>query len=169
MTPLTVQLLRRASVYFAVLAVLLFVVPKVLRELGAIGPSVEQEIEQAANGLEAARAFGAVGEEPAFQGAGQEVERARELLRTGKSRDARVAARRAQALAVDAQRVALAQREQLRREAERVVLEVDRTLNALEDDYKDLSARLPRPEVTRLFTLMKDARKAGATLFLTYE
>jgi hypothetical protein len=169
MTPLTLQLLRRASLYFAVLAVLLLVVPRLLRELGVTGPSVEEEIQRAANAVDAARTYGAVAGEPAFEEAGREAERARELLQGGKARDARRAARRAEARAVDAQRVALARREETRRQAERVVLDVDRRLNELADLHTDASARLPREEASRLFSLMKDARQAGATLFLDYE
>jgi hypothetical protein len=145
------------------------VVPKVLHEVGVVGPSVEEEIERAASALDAARAYGAQPEEPAFREAYRGIDRARELLRNDKGREARGAARRAQERAVDAQRVALAQHEVSRRAAERAVLDADRLMGELEELYRDASAHVPRAEGTLLFASMKDARQAVATLSLAYQ
>jgi hypothetical protein len=169
MSPLLIQLLRRLAALALLLALLLAVAPRLLRELGVIGPSGRELSEQAARSLEAARAYGATEDLPSFQAAVGELERARDLARRGEDRQAWRAAAQASAHAIVAQRQALSGREEQRHQAEAIVAHIDRLVSELEDLYVAVTPGLDKPRVARLLSLMKVARQAGASLGLAYE
>ena len=169
MSPLALQLLRRIAGYALVFALLLWAAPKLLGGLGLFGPSLDDEIAAAERLLHAAKSYGAPESEPAYVRAGQALQRAREAAARNDRWQARRAISEARENAIDAQRLALATREESRRTAQRVVNEVDHGLNELEDLYSDVSKRLDKKEADRLFALMKTTRQRSATLFLLYE
>jgi hypothetical protein len=169
MSPLALQFLRRMTTWALVLAVLLAFGPRVATELGLMGPGVQGEIEAAERAMAAARAYGADESQPALRAAQQELDRSRQLASKGERREARHAALRARARAVEAQRDALASREEHRRRAMQAVQDVDRLLNELEDTYSDATTGLDKPTVNHLLGLMKEARQVGAGLELAFE
>jgi hypothetical protein len=169
MRPVALHLLRRVAVYALTLAVLLVAVPRGLTELGILGPSPAEHIEAAARSLEAARAYGATADQPALKAGLAALERARRLAAAQDGRGARRAAKEAREQAVEAQRAALAAHEDTRRRAKRIVDATDDLMNELEDLYTEASAGKSKAEVASLLTSMKEARRAGASLFLAYE
>jgi hypothetical protein len=164
-----VLLLRRIAVAAIVASVLLWIGPRVLTELGLLGPSVEEHIAAADRTLRAAESYGATRATPSFVEATATLQESRELLAKGERRDARRHARRASALAIQAQRSALVENEQRRRRAEALVKELDARINALEDRFDQVTPGLPRPAVSALVTSMKEARQAAGTVFLAWE
>lgn len=169
MSPAVLQLLRRLSASALVIAALLVGLPRLLGELGVLGPTAEDAVGQAARAVEAARTYGARPDDPAFKAAQDALERARDLARRSQDREARRAAAHAGEQAVRAQRVALVQRDRDRRDAERVVKDLDRQLNGLEDLYASVIVGLDKVTASRALSLMKEARQTGARLFLAYE
>lgn len=169
MRPLALHLLRRVAVYALTLAFLLAAVPWGLTELGLLGPTPAEHIEAAARVLEAARAYGATPEQPALRAGLAALDRARELAAAQRGREARRAAAQARRHGIEAQRLALATREDARRRAKRVVDATDDLLNDLEDLYTEAAAGKSKPQMASLLSLLKDARKTGAGLFLAYE
>ena len=117
MRPLALHLLRRVALYALTLAFVLVAVPWALTELGVLGPTPAEHVEAAARVLEAARAYGATEDQPAFKAGLAALDLARQLASAQQGRDARRAAARARAHGVEAQRVALAAREDARRRA----------------------------------------------------
>lgn len=169
MSPLALQLLRRLAVWAVVLAFLLLSVPRVLTEFGLLGPSVQGQVDAAARAIEAARTYGASEGQATLGAAVEELDRARDLAKRGEDRRARRAAEAARERAIEAQRAALATREQARRRAEVIVADVDRLLNGLEQLYGKVTPGLDKATVSRLLSRMKNARQAGASLFLAHE
>lgn len=169
MNPLTLLVLRRLALYALLLAVALVIVFRVLPAYGVLGPSLAEEVESATRAVEAARGYGASPEIAAFRQAEEGLARARSLGAGGQAREGRRAARAARAHAIDAQRLALTRRETLRREAERITLEVDRRLTELEELYGEVVPGLGKEDVSRLLSSMKAARRSGAGLYLSYE
>jgi hypothetical protein len=169
MSPLLALFLRRIAFAAIALAALLLVVPRVLRNVGVIGPRPAELVESAASSLEAARTYGAGEELAAYRAAQVELERARRLLAEGDGSKARKAALVATDQAITAQRQALARREDERRAGQAVVDEVDRRLNALEELYAQVTPNLDKPATSRLLARMKETRQAGAGLILAYE
>lgn len=169
MSPLLIQLLRRVAVWSLVLALLLLLGPRLLTEMGLLGPSAQEVVEAAARSLEVARTYGADEQLAPFASAVRELEGARDLARRGERREARRAAARVRALANEAQRLALSRREEERRRAQAIVAEVDRILNELEDLYGAATPGRDKAQVSRLLSLMKQARRTGAALFLAYD
>jgi hypothetical protein len=163
------HLFKRVAVLALSTAALLLVVPRVLVELGLLGPSPEERVTGAERALGVARAYGALPEDAAVRAAEQELAVARRLVSEGHGREARAAAERAAAQAVAAQREALVRRDEARRRAKAVVDELDRRINDLEDLYTSVTPGLPKAEVSRLFSRMKRAREASGTLFLAFE
>jgi len=150
-------------------AVALLIVPRLLVELGVLGPSPAEGVTAAERALEVARAYGAPPQDGAVRAAEQELAAARRLVSEGRSREARAAAGRAAVQAVAAQREALVRRDEARRRAQAVVDDLDRRINDLEDLYASVTPGLPKAEVSRLFSRMKRAREASGTLFLAFE
>jgi len=169
MSPLLVQFLRRLAVLALVLAALTAFGPRVLRELGVVGPKVQEAIAGAERSLAAARRYGADDAMPAVQEAIRRLEEARTLAERGEGRRARRAAAAAAEQAIVAQRQALARREQQRRQAQAITGDVDRMLNSLEDLYGHISPGLGKAQTTNLLSRLKSARQTGAALILAYE
>jgi hypothetical protein len=169
MSPLLAVFLRRVAFAAIALAVLLLVVPRLLRQLGVVGPRPAELVESAARSLEAARTYGAGEELSAYRAAVVELEKARRLLAEGEAQSARKAALAASEQAIVAQRQALARREDERRAGQAVVDDVDRRLNQLEEIYAQVTPRLDKASTSRLLARMKEAREAGAGLILAYE
>ena len=74
MSPRLIQFLKRLTAVALVLAVFLLVAPRLLTEVGVLGPTVEERIAQAAAAIEAARGYGATEELAAFAAARRELE-----------------------------------------------------------------------------------------------
>jgi hypothetical protein len=168
MRPLALHLMRRVALYALIAALLLIVVPRALTELGIIGPTPEEDLATAGHVLDAARAYGATEEQPAFKAGLEAMARARQLAGP-RPREARRAAAEARQRGVEAQRVALAVREDSRRNAKRIVVAADDKLNELEDLYYQAAVGKTKKEMAPLLSLMKVARQAGAGLVLAYE
>ncbi len=169
MRPVALHLLRRVAVYALALALLLAALPWGLTELGLLGPTPAEHIEAAARVLEAARAYGATAEQPALKAGLAALDRARLAAAAQNGREARRAATEAREHGVDAQRVALATREDARRSAKRLVDATDDLMNDLEDLYTEAAAGKTKAQTASLLSVMKEARRAGAGLFLAYE
>jgi hypothetical protein len=169
MSPLLALFLRRLAVAAIAAAVLVLVAPRLLRNLGVVGPRPAELVESASRSLEAARSYGAGQELAAFRAAEVELEKARRLLAEGAAGGARRAALAATEQAIAAQRQALARREDERRAGQAVVDDVDRRLNQLETIYAQVTPRLGKAATSRLLARMKEARQAGAGLILAYE
>jgi hypothetical protein len=169
MSPVALQVLRRLSIWAALLACLLAFGPPLLREFGFLGPGPAEEVAQAEVALSAARTYGASEGLKAFDQAQGKLVAARELAAKGEARQAKHAAHEARRLAQEAQRLALTAREENHRRAERLVNDTDASLNRLEDLFTDVTPGLDKPAVAHLLSLMKNARQAGAALSLTYE
>jgi hypothetical protein len=169
MRPAAVALLRRLAVVSLTAAAILLGGPWVLRELGFLGPSVDQEIRSAEVARSAAAVYGASEATPAFRDAGEALEEARRLAEAGELRAARIAARTALQRSIEAQRRVLAAREESRRLAEKVVLDVSERLDELEALHSSVSPRLGESEQAELLSLMKNARRVGSRLSLAYE
>jgi hypothetical protein len=169
MSPLVLTLLRRIALYALAVALLILVVPRMLEEAGVLGPSVEQEIAAAERAMEAAAAYGAAAEQPAYASAREQLGSARELHRRGQAREARRAARAARSHAFASQRAALATREEARRQAQQITAAIDKLVDELEDLYAQATPGLDKAAVARLFSMMKEVRKRGASLWLAYE
>jgi hypothetical protein len=169
MSPLALLLLRRATIYALVLAVLLVVGPKLLTAFGILGPSLEEEIESVERSLLAARSYGASEAEPTHARAAQALARARAAASRRERWQAKRALGEARESAIDAQRAALAAREESRQAAHKVIGEVDRALNELEDLFGEVRKRVDKKESDRLFSLMKATRQKSAALFLLFE
>jgi hypothetical protein len=169
MSPLAVLLLRRIGLYALVLTALIVAGPPILTTFGVIGPSLEEEIDAAARSLQAARSYGAQESEANYLRGSQALERARQHAARRERWQSRRAIAEALESAVEAQRAALATREELRRSAQKVVGDIDRQLNELEDLYTDASKVVSKEETARLFGMMKNVRTRTAALFLASE
>jgi hypothetical protein len=125
------RLMRRIAILALVLAAGLWIVPRVLTELGLIGPSPEDCVANADRALAVARTYGAASP-PIYQQAEHERDRARELVRNGPAREARRAAEQATTLAIEAQKQALVRRQDTQERAEVVYTDLDKQINELE-------------------------------------
>lgn len=164
-----IQLLRRMAIYALAASLLIWAVPRLLVELGVLGPTPEEAIATAERALEAARTYGATPDIPSFAAAQKELARARALAGQGRGRDARHASKEAQELAVEAQRLALVRRDEIRHQAEIVYIELDRLINDLEKLYSSVTPGLDKKQVGELLSLMKATRVATGAVFLAYE
>jgi hypothetical protein len=164
-----VRLLRRIAVLALVLSVLLLAVPRGLVELGLLGPSAEEVVASAEASLRVARSYGATAALPAFEAAERELESARQAARGGDGREARRAAARAEAHAVEAQRVALASESASQRRALAVYTDLDRQINDLEKLYSAAAPGLQKQQISELLSVMKVTRATAGAVFLAYE
>jgi len=169
MSPLALELVRRMSWLALACALVLLAVPRVTTELGLWGPSVEDEIGSAERALHAAKDYGAREDEPAFVAVRREIDEARRHLRQDEDWRARRSARRATEHAIEAQRVALTARETARRQSATVAVEIDRRLNDLEAVYTELAVGADKPTTSAMISVMKDARRKGASVLLAIE
>ena len=169
MRPIALRFLRRASVWAVALAALVIAVPRALTEMGVLGPSATEEVASAQRIIDAARAYGADEGEANLRAASSSLERARRFAESGQLRATRRAAAEARVLGVNAQRVALARREEQRRRGRTIVDGVDARLNDLEDLYAEASVGKSKAGLAEMLSAMKAARQSGASLFLAYE
>lgn len=169
MSPLLVGALRRLAWLVLALAVGLLLVFRVLPAFGILGPSPGELIQAAADALETARVYGAEADQPQFAAAQARLAEARRLQGGGDSWAARRAALQARAEASEAQRAALVQREENRRQARKAVDEIDAMLNGLEELHSQATRGADRETLSRLLSVMKQARSTGAALLLAYE
>lgn len=169
MSPLTIQILKRFSVYALVLAALLLTLPRILTDFGLLGPDTSEQLGVAERAVAAARAYGAEEDQTALHSAVTTLAEAQLLARKGERRAAHHAAQRALAAAVEAQRLALADGEQTRRRAAAIVDEIDGLLNGLDDLYREATPGLTHERSADLLSVMRSARQTGASLVLAYE
>ena len=169
MSPILVRFLRRLALGALLVTIGILFLPRALTELGLVGPGAEELIANAEAALEAARGYGARPDQPSLVEAKTELDGSRALLKAGRKRDARYAARRASEKAIRAQRDGLIQRDQDRRRAAAIVTEVDRRLNELETLYSRASKSVDPKLRGDLLALMKAARQAGSGVILVYE
>ncbi len=163
-----VRLLRMISGMALFVSVVLWVGPRVLTELGVLGPGPQECVDEAERAINVARTYGA-GSLPDFQKAQHELEQARELVRAGRRREARRAAERAMAFAIEAQKVALVRRSDAQQKAEVVYNDLDRQINDLEKLYSSVAPGLEKEQVGELLSLMKMTRQSAGVVFLAYE
>ncbi len=169
MSPLLVHFLRRVALLALILAVLAAVGPRLLRELGVIGPRAPEVIAAAERSIEAARHYGADDSMAALQEANRHLQEARVLAERGEGRRARHAAAASSEWAIVSQRQALARREQQRRQAEEITRQIDKLLNGLDELYAHTSPGLSKAAAGDLLSRLKAARQTGATLILAFE
>ena len=162
------RLMRRIAILALVLTAVLWLGPLVLTEMGVMGPRPEECIATADRALAAARTYGAVSI-PVFQEAEHERDRARELARAGKAREARRAAEHATVLATEAQKQALVRRSDSQQRAEVVYTDLDKQINDLEKLYSATAPGLEKQQVGQLLSLMKMTRQSAGVVFLAYE
>jgi hypothetical protein len=163
------HLVKRLTLVAAVLTVAALVVPTILARIGLWGPNFSERLSEAERAVGTARHYGARDETPDLAAALGELEQARGLRKAGKDRQARLAASRALDHAIRAQRQALLGRETARRRAAGIVKDLDRGVEDLEKLYSERAPGLDRKTTSRLFSQMKDARQAAATLVLAYQ
>jgi len=163
-----VRLMRRIAILAVVLSIALWVVPKVLIELGVLGPTPQEYVDSAERALAVARTYGAA-PLPEYKNAEQALDRARELAKAGQRRETRKAAEHAMELAAEAQKQALVRRATSQQRAEVVYNDLDRQVNDLEKLYNAVTPGLEKDEVGELLTLMKLTRQSAGTVFLAYE
>src|SRR5262245_25252833 len=164
-----VLLLRRVAIGAVLASLALWLGPRLLVELGILGPSPAERIASAERTLRAAESYGATAKTPSFAEARQALQSARGQMAQGQVREARRAAQRATELAIEAQRHALGEAEQRRRRAQALVTELDARVNALEARFDEVTPGLPKPEVSSLVSSMKEARAAAGLVFLAWE
>jgi hypothetical protein len=169
MSPLLVHFLRRVALFALILAVLAAFGPRLLRELGVVGPRASEVIAGAERSIEAARHYGADDSMVSLQEANRQLQEARLLAGHGEGRRARHAAAAASELGIVAQRQALARREQQRRQAEEITREIDKLLNGLDELYAHTSPGLSKEAAGELLSRLKAARQTGAALILAFE
>jgi len=162
------RLMRRIAILALVLSAVLWIGPRVLMELGMLGPSPEESIAVADRAITVARTYGAVSL-PVYKEAVAERDRARGLVRTAPAREVRRAAEHALALATEAQKQALVRRSESQQRAEVVYTDLDKQINDLEKLYSSTAPGLEKEQVGELLTLMKVTRQSAGVVFLAYE
>ena len=167
--PHTMRLLRRLSATALVAAGVILVAPRLLGNLGVIGPTADQRIAEGEGAVRAAESYGAGASTPALAAARKELEEARRLKTAGDERGAREAALRAVERASEAQATALTSESQARLRAQRVVEELDGEVNALEQLFGQVSRGASRETRSALMKKMRAARKAAAAVFLAHD
>jgi hypothetical protein len=163
------RLLRRLAIFCLAVALALWAVPRLLVELGVMGPTAEDRIGEAKRAIAAARAYGAGTDTPPLHAAEQGVARAGALAAGGHEREARREAIDATSAAVEAQKLALVARSGERERAEAVYNDLDRQIGDLEKLYDAVTPGLPREQTSRLLSVMKVTRQSAGVLFLAYE
>ena len=162
------RLMRRIAILALVISAGLWIVPRVLTELGLLGPSPEECVANVDRALAVARTYGGASL-PVFQKAEHERDRARELARNGQTREARRAAEQAVELATEAQKQALVRRSDAQQRAEVVYTDLDKEINDLEKLYSAAAPGLEKEQVGQILSLMKITRQSAGVVFLAYE
>ena len=163
------HLLKRLTIVAVALTIAALVIPTVLARFGIWGPNFAERLSEAERAVGTARHYGARDDAPDLSAALLEIERAQGLRKIGHHRQARLAASRALEHAIRAQRQALLGREAARRRAAGIVKDLDRGVEDLEKLYSERVPGLDRSTTSRLFSQMKEARQAAATLVLAYQ
>ena len=163
-----VRLLRGIAVAALLSSLLLWIVPRVLTELGVLGPSPQEYVDEADRAINVARTYGAVSL-TVFQKAEHERDRARDLVKAGRGREARRAAEQAMAYAIEAQKQALVRRSDAQLKAEAVYTDLDRQINDLEKLYTEVAPGVEKVRLGQLLSLMKATRQSAGVVFLAYE
>jgi hypothetical protein len=162
------RLMRRIAVLALVLSAGLWIVPRVLTEMGLLGPGPEEAVAIADRALAVARTYGGASL-PVYQQAEHERDRALDLVRKGQAREAHRAAEQATLLATEAQKQALVRRSESQQRAEVVYTDLDKQINDLEKLYSATAPGLEKQEVGELLSLMKITRQSAGVVFLAYE
>ena len=157
------------AVLALVLSVALWAVPRALVELGVLGPTAEERIDEAGRAIATARAYGGGAGLASLKAAEDEVARARALAQRGREREARHAAVRATTSAIEAQKMALVAHTEARLQAEAVYKELDRQIIGLEKLYAEVTPGLAKEPTSQLTSLMKATRQSAGLVFLAYE
>lgn len=163
------RFLRRIAILALVIALALWGAPRVLVWMGLLGPTADQKIDEAAHAVAAARSYGATEALAPLIAAEQGLARARALAASGDERAARRAAQAGADSAIEAQKLALVARSEVRRKAEAVYNDLDREINDLEKLYDATVPGLEREQTAQLLSLMKVTRQSTGLLFLAYE
>jgi hypothetical protein len=163
------RFLRRIAVLALVLAVALWAVPRGLVELGVLGPTPEERIDEALRAIATARAYGGGAGLAPLKAAEDEVARARALAQQGREREARHAAVRATSSAIEAQKMALVAHTEVRQKAESVYNDLDRQIIDLEKLYEAVTPGLDKEHTAELLSLMKATRQSAGQIFLAYQ
>ena len=162
------RLMRRIAILALVISAGLWLVPRVLTELGLMGPTPAECVANADRALAVARTYGAASL-PIYQQAEHERDRALGLIRGGQTREAHRAAEQAAALAIEAQKQALVRRSDTQERAQAVYTDLDKQINDLEKLYSATAPGLEKQEVGELLSLMKVTRQSAGVVFLAYE
>jgi len=152
-----------------VLSAVLWAVPRLLVELGVLGPTAQQRIAEAGRAIATARAYGGGAGLAPLKAAEDGVASARALAEQGREREARRTAVRATTAAIEAQRMALVAHTEVRQQAETVYKNLDRQINDLEKLYASITPGLDKAQTSRLVSLMKVTRQSAGLVFLAYE
>lgn len=163
------KFLRRIAVLALVLSVALWAVPRLLIELGVLGPTAKERIEEAGRAIATARAYGGGAGLAPLTAAENGVAQARALAEQGHEREARRAAVRATTSAIEAQRMALVAQTEVRQRAQAVYDDLDRQINGLEKLYAEITHGLEKEPTAQLGSLMKATRQSAGLFFLAYE
>jgi len=163
------RFLRRIAVAALVLAVAVWAVPRALVEFGLLGPTAHDRIDEAGRAIATARAYGGTGELPALKAAEERVANARALAGQGKEREARREAARATAEAIEAQKMALVARTDVRLRAEAIYKDLEGQINDLEKLYEQVTPGRTKEQTAPLLSLMKATRVSTGAVFLAYE
>jgi len=163
------RFLRRIAVLALVLSAVLWAAPRLLVELGVLGPTAQQRIAEAGRAIATARAYGGGAGLAPLKAAEDGVASARALAEQGREREARRTAVRATTAAIEAQRMALVAHTEVRQQAETVYKNLDRQINDLEKLYASITPGLDKAQTSRLVSLMKVTRQSAGLVFLAYE
>ena len=163
------RFLRRIAVLALVLSVALWAAPRLMVELGVLGPTAQERIEEAARAIATARAYGGGDGLAPLKTAEDGVARARVLAEQGHERDARRAAVQATTSAIEAQKLALVAQTEVRQKAEAVYDDFDRQINSLEKLYAEVTPGWQKERTGPLVSVMKATRQSTGLLFLAYE
>ena len=162
------RLMRRIAILALVLAAGLWIVPRVLTELGLIGPSPEDCVANADRASPWRVPTGRHRSPSTSRRSTSATARAR-LVRNGPAREARRAAEQATTLAIEAQKQALVRRQDTQERAEVVYTDLDKQINELEKLYSATAPGLEKEQVGELLSLMKVTRQSAGVVFLAYE
>ena len=163
------RFLRRIAALALVLSLALWAVPRLLVEVGVLGPTAQERIEEAGRAIATARAYGSSASLAPLKAAEDGVTRARVLAGQGQEREARRTAVRATTSAIEAQKMALVAHTAVRQQAQAVHDDLDRQINDLEKLYAAVTPGLEKAQTAPLASLMKATRQAAGLLFLAYE
>jgi hypothetical protein len=163
------RLLRRIAMLALFLAAALWAVPRGLVELGLLGPTAQERIDEAGRAIAAARAYGGGAGLAPLKDAEAGAAAARALAQQGHEREARRAAMGATASAIEAQKMALVAHTEVRQRAQGIYDDLDRQISELEKIYGEVTTGLDREQTAQLLSLMKVTRQATGALFLAHE